>query len=63
MGWFMREVVGDEMIPDKCEVWNRSALLSTFHICLVQNFSAQWREDMRKTPKVILGCLRGLGKK
>ena len=41
----------------------KGVLLCTFHICLVQFFSAQWREDMRKKPNVILGCFRGLGKK
>ena len=44
-------------------MWDRSVTLSAFEEYLVQIFPAQWREDMRKTPNVILGCFRGLGKK
>ena len=41
----------------------KSVALSTYHICLVENFSAQWREDIPKTPNVSLGCFGGLDKK
>ena len=66
--WFTGDFVGDEKKLYKnsiqgFEVDDRSVRLSTFEEYLVRNFSAQWREDVRKTPNVILGCFRGLGKK
>ena len=62
--WFMGEIVGDEKNEfQESEMWNTSVALSAFHICLVCNFSAQWREDTSNTPNVILGCFRGLGKR
>ena len=65
--WFMREIVADKEICKKIyiqhsEIWNASVSLSTFHICFVRIFPEQWREVMRKTPNVSLGCFAGLGK-
>ena len=67
MGWFMGEVVGDAENGKKIDLkkvkYGMEVLYCLVpHICLVQKFSAQWRDNMRKTPKVILGCFRGLGK-
>ena len=44
-------------------VSKRSVPLSTFGKCLIQIFSAQWREDMRKTPNVIVECFSVFGTK
>ena len=52
-----------EKIFQESEVNDRNVALSTSQKYLVQISSVQWREDMRKTPNVILGCFRGLGKK
>ena len=66
--WFMGDFVGDgknskkQNSFQKNEVRGRSVPLSTFEKYLVQIFSAQWREDMRKTANVILGWFRGMGK-
>ena len=65
--WFMGDFVGDEkivekLIPAKCGGGQKRTTVY-FQKILVQIFSAQWRADMRKTPNVILGCFRGLGKK
>ena len=66
--WFMGDFVEDGGKGRKInfrenEVGARSVPLSTSEKYLVQIFSAQWREDMRKTPNVIFGCFRELGKK
>ena len=65
--WFMSDFVGDKKDIEKkfeaTKIVARNVRLSTSEKYLVEIFSAQWRDDMRKTPNVIFGCFRGLGKK
>ena len=66
--WFMGDIVGDGKNSTEIDAKKVKWGIEAYHFLLSKKylariFSAQWREDMRKTPNVIFEYFRGLGKK